>query len=272
MGQELRRLSKRRTAQQKLREIGERQDNTLIIHYSCESFYDRSDGSTPRITSIAAHNLASGQTESFSIHKIAELTNIDSEEIVDHYNTLERQMLDDFFRFLEKNERCTWVHWNMRDINYGFQAIEHRYRVLGSEPVRLPENHKFDLSRALRDIYGENYIEHPRLESLMKKNQISDIAYLSGKDEALAFEAMDFVRLHQSTLRKVNVLASIFERALQETLKTNAKWYQIHGFHPKALLEMITKHWVWVLIVVIGTLIGFTTKIIGLMSKFPALF
>jgi len=256
VGEELRRLSKRRKALHQLREIGERQDNTLVIHYSCESFYDRSDGSTPRITSIAVRNFASGQTESFSIHKIAELTHLPPAQIVDHYDDLERQMLDEFFQILTKNERYTWVHWNMRDINYGFQAIEHRYRVLDGEPIRLPEERKFDLARALGDVYGGNYIGHPRLESLTKKNRISDIGYLNGKDEAAAFEAREFVKLHQSTLRKVDVFASIFERILQGNLKTNAKWYQVYGFHPKALLEIITEHWIWSLIVVIATVLS----------------
>ncbi|MBE9156807.1 hypothetical protein IQ265_08185 [Nodosilinea sp. LEGE 06152] len=256
MGEELRRLSKRRKALHQLREIGERQDNTLVIHYSCESFYDRLDGSTPRITSIAVRNFASGQTESFSIHKIAELSHLLPAQIVNHYDDLEHQMLDEFFRFLTRNERCIWVHWNMRDINYGFQAIEHRYRVLGGKPVRLPEERKFDLARALGDVYGRDYIGHPRLESLTKKNKISDIGYLSGKDEAAAFETREFVKLHQSTLRKVNVLASIFERTLQGSLQTNAKWYQIYGFHPKALLEIVTEHWIWSLIVVIATVLS----------------
>jgi hypothetical protein len=28
-----------------------------------------------------------------------------------------------------------YLHWNMRDINYGFAAIEHRHRVLDGSPV-----------------------------------------------------------------------------------------------------------------------------------------
>ncbi|MEA5419724.1 hypothetical protein VB712_10865 [Spirulina sp. CCNP1310] len=259
MGEELWRLSKRRKALNQLHEIEERQNTTLVVHYSCESFYDRSDGSTPRITSIAVHNFTSGQTESFSIHKIAELDNLLNTEIVDRYNHLERRMLDEFFDFLKMNEKYTWVHWNMRDINYGFQAIEHRYRVLGGNPIRLPEERKFDLARALMNVYGKNYIGHPRLESLTKKNKISDIGYLNGPDEAIAFEAREFVKLHQSTLRKVNVIANILEQTLEGNLKTDAKWYQVYGFHPKALLEIITEHWCWSLAGVIATIITILT-------------
>jgi hypothetical protein len=46
--------------------------NVSVIHYSCESFYDRPNGASPRITSIAVRKLDSGQTLSFSIHQVAE--------------------------------------------------------------------------------------------------------------------------------------------------------------------------------------------------------
>ncbi|HUF19319.1 MAG TPA: hypothetical protein VMP00_01065, partial [Burkholderiales bacterium] len=53
-------------------ELLEQGDTALVIHYSCESFYDKTDGKTPRITFIAVRNLRSGQTDSFSIHQMAE--------------------------------------------------------------------------------------------------------------------------------------------------------------------------------------------------------
>ena len=36
--------------------------NGSVIHYSCESFYDRPNGASPRITSIAVRKLDSAQT------------------------------------------------------------------------------------------------------------------------------------------------------------------------------------------------------------------
>jgi hypothetical protein len=77
--------------------------------------------------------------------------------------------------YAQKNSHCIWVHWNMRDINYGFQAIEHRHRVLGGSPTeRLPEERKFDLARALVSIYGVGYASHPRLQNIVKLNKITD--------------------------------------------------------------------------------------------------
>lgn len=38
-----------------------------------------------------------------------------------------------------------FLHWNMRDINYGFAAIEHRFSVLGGKPFILADNRKYGL-------------------------------------------------------------------------------------------------------------------------------
>ena len=61
--------------------------NVWVIHYSCESFYDRPNGQSPRITSIAVRKLNSAQTRSFSIHQVAERRKVPSDEI-EHITTL----------------------------------------------------------------------------------------------------------------------------------------------------------------------------------------
>ena len=130
MGKELKRLKRRKSTINKLDELWDHSNSSLVVHYSCESFYDTEDGKTPRITSIAVRNLASGQTESFSIHKIAEQMQLPFEEIDSKYDDLEKEMLSEYFEFVRSHQHFNWVHWNMRDINYGFAALEHRFRVL----------------------------------------------------------------------------------------------------------------------------------------------
>lgn len=66
------RIKKRKDALQQLNELVQRDEYLLIIHYSCESFYNITDGRSPRITSIAVRYYRTGQTISFSIHKVAE--------------------------------------------------------------------------------------------------------------------------------------------------------------------------------------------------------
>ncbi len=72
MGKELKKRRRRKDALKAIDQLEARRDNVLVIHYSCESFYDTQDGRTARVTSIAVRNLSTGQTSSFSIHKSAE--------------------------------------------------------------------------------------------------------------------------------------------------------------------------------------------------------
>jgi hypothetical protein len=256
-----RRIKKRKEAKNKLFELMNNPDYTLIIHYSCESFYNRPDGSSPRITSVALRNLGSGQTTSFSIHQMAEVKKYSSNDIENHYEQLEKNMLDEFYKYVKERKKDTWVHWNMRDINYGFQALAHRHKVLGGVPEEIDESKLVDLSRSLVSIYGVRYIEHPRLQKLMEKNKITHKDFLNGADEAVAFEKKEYVKLHQSTLRKVEVIANIIERSDDGSLKTNASWKDIYGSYPEALGEFLKEHWVI-------SLIGFISAVAGIVTMF----
>jgi hypothetical protein len=149
MGASLARIKRHREARKTVDSLMEHTSNVLIIHYSCESFYDSPDGRTPRVTSIAVRNLDSGQTHSFSIHKVAEQIGVLPINITSKYDDLERGMLEEYFEYVKTHDGFKWVHWNMRDINYGFAAIEHRFRVLGGKPHMLDDSRKYDLSRLL---------------------------------------------------------------------------------------------------------------------------
>lgn len=235
--------SRQLQARTDLSTIWDRPEMVNVIHYSCESFYERPDGSSPRVTSIAVRNLKTGQTQSFSIHKFGELKGYNAADLDNHYNELEKEMLDNFFVLAKERKEYKWVHWNMRDENYGFHALELRYRILGGEqPFIIPDDLKFDLSRILIGIYGKNYIEHPRLESLIQKNSISNVGFKSGKEEAKLFEEHNYVALHQSTLTKTDVLANICQLAYEGQLKTHTNWWKLHGHSIKAFMEWFSSH------------------------------
>lgn len=264
MLKELRRLRRRKKALEAINRIMNHPEDALVIHYSCESFYDRADGKTPRVTSVAVRNLDSGQTESFSIHKIAEQRGIDFGEIHNHYDELEKEMLEEYFQYAHENQGKTWIHWNMRDINYGFIALEHRLKALEGTPFVIPEGKKFDFARAMVSLYGVGYISHPRLVKLIEKNKISHRDMLTGAEEAEAFENKEYVKLHQSTLRKVDIFANIFGRTSDGTIKTNSKWYETYGIHPKVLVELVREHWVY-------GILGFVVLVWSLIQIFSEL-
>ena len=169
-------------------------------------------------------------------------------------------MLKEFYQFMSQHKTYDWIHWNMRDINYGFPALEHRFKVLKGKPEELDESRKFDLARAVVAIFGNKYIGHPRLVKLMEMNHITARDLLDGPGEAEAFETKEFVKLHQSTLRKVDVLANILGRLIDGSLKTNATWRDRHGVHPKIVLEFIAKHWAFALVT---GLIGVSSAVYG---------
>jgi hypothetical protein len=232
-------------------------ENVSIIHYSCESFYDRPNGASPRITSIAVRSLQTGQTLSFSIHQMAEREGVAFDQIEASYDDLEQKMLKAFYEHVGKHQGFKYIHWNMRDANYGFAAIDHRYRVLRGNPVVIDDNKKFDLARILIDIYGPGYTGHPRLETLLKQNHITPPNFLSGAGEAAAFDGKNFVGLHQSTLSKVDVINNIFQRAHDRQLKTHTTWWEMRGGTVRAILGWIADNKVIALILAIaGVLLG----------------
>jgi hypothetical protein len=259
MGQARARIQRRKKAREQLAVLFDRADQVLIIHYSCESFYDRQDGASPRITSIAIRNLASGQTTSFSIHQMAERQNVSKDAIEQQYDTLERLMLDEFYEYIHLHGSHTWLHWNMRDINYGFQALAHRYRVLGGQPLEIHDSKLVDLSRLLYTMYGSGYIGHPRLQKLLEKNHMAHQDLLPGAEEAAAFTRKEYVKLHQSTLRKVDTFETIAERTHHGFLKTNSTWRQTLRDYPEALGELLQQHW-------LATTIGFVSAVAGIVT------
>lgn len=254
-------FDKHKQACREFKSIDRNRPNYLVVHYSCESFYDRTDGKTPRITSIAVRSFSSGQTDSFSIHKTAEKMHVDFLKIEEKYDELEKQMLTEFFDFVKEHKSNMWLHWNMRDINYGFQAIEHRFEVLGGKPEVLSESKKVDLARLFVQKYGVRYAPNPRLQSLIKLNHIEPLGFLNGAEEAAAFDTKDYIKLHQSTLRKVDVIANLLDRAIENSLKTNATWKDSYGLSLQGIFEYFKSCWwlqliAWAFSLLLGFLLG----------------
>jgi hypothetical protein len=99
----------------------------------------------------------------------------------------------------------------------------------------------------------------------MEKNQISRLDFLTGEQEAKAFEAKEYVKLHQSTLRKVDVMAITAVMAHEGTLKTEARWRDQYGFSPSIIAEFIKENW---LISSIIALIAFVSAVLGIIGYF----
>jgi hypothetical protein len=176
----------------------------FIVHYSSQSLFDEgTDGLSPRITSIVVMHYASRQTVSFAVHTIAELLKISKEEVASRYDDIEKEMLAQFFNFLRDKLDRYWIHWNMRNITFGFEHLEHRSRYLGNQdPPILSMEHRLNLNDIFKEKYG-NYADHPRMKNLVLLNGALPPAFLDGAQEAAAFKVREFIRMQSSTICKV---------------------------------------------------------------------
>lgn len=216
-----------------LKGIENKPEKYLIIHYSCESFYNLG-GKSPRIASISVRQFNNAQTNNFSIHQYSEMLNIPITD--DTYRDIEKKLLTDFFTFVDKNLDKIWIHWNMRDSVFGFNAIEQRFRVLGGKPQAIDNDKKIDLGHLFKLLYGGDYIENPHIEKLLELNKFNPKQFLNGKQEAEAFDNSEYVKLSMSTSSKVNLFSTFVTHAINQTLKTRIPNWKIRGTNFAGLL------------------------------------
>ena len=222
---------RQKAARKELEKAFSNATNTWAIHYACESLYNKPDGKSPRITAIAARNLRSEQTKLFSIHRQADVDGIAMSDASSMYDELEQAMLHKYSEWLKINPEAQFIHWNMRNATYGFEAIEHRFSVLShgkSIPTVISNTRKVNLASLLNDIYGPHYIDDKKMETLAIKNGFKDNRFLNGSEEALAFSNGDLVAVDTSCQRKVDIFCYIAQLAHEGNLKTNTTWWQMN--------------------------------------------
>lgn len=250
------RLIERAEGIELLRDILKDKNKSIIIHYSCESFVT-AHGRTPRVTSISTRFLGNAITKSFSIHLQAQFDGKDFNNLSEEeYDDLERKMLLSFYEFVKSHKEYKWIHWNMRDANFGFEAIGNRFRILRGTPEEISEDRKFDFPRILGKVYTYDYEENQpdgRLLNLAKRNGISIIDALKGMEEAEAFEKKEYLKLFKSTLRKVDIIDAIINRTDKGELRVATSPIQIYGLSFPGVIEIVKSNWIlialWTLLV-----------------------
>ncbi|SDW29725.1 hypothetical protein [Nitrosomonas oligotropha] len=226
-----------------LQHLKQHESQLLAIHYSCQSLGDGNEGLSPRITSIAVLHLASSSMHSFSIHLIAEVRNVKREEIHDHYDDLEKHMLIQFYDFVKSHQGALWIHWNMSNINYGFEAIAHRYKVLsGTDAPQVPDSRRFNLSTLILAIYGGNCVNNPRMVNLMQLNGGRPRDQLTGPEEVEAFRNKEYIKLHKSTISKVYWFQSMYSKLQARKIRTTHTnfWNRINEFMENPAAKLLS--------------------------------
>lgn len=236
------RLKERREAFQMLIKLANANGKILVIHYSCESFYGK-QGITPRVTSIAVLNRENNESKIFSMHLSAQILNKDIMNVDEkEYNLIEKEMLEEFSKFVLNHNNYYWIHWNMRSASYGFQAISNRNRILGGNEIVVSDTNKIDLSNLFGKLYTFSFEKdkpNGQMLNLASRNNISLRDALPGKDEADAFEKKEFLKLHMSTMRKVEIIDRLFMEYEKNNLKHNARLKEIYGLTIPGIFHLV---------------------------------
>ena len=242
-----------------LSEIRRKPANFYFIHYSCQSLYDDNEALSPRITSIAITHFSSEQTVSFSTHSVAEELHIIRECVQERFDEVERKLLEEFYKFIRDRRDRYWIHWNMRNLTFGFEHLEHRYRVLGEKdaPV-IPVEHRINLNDMLSERYGSNYIAHPKMKSLMDLNGGIHRHFLTGEEEVRAFHNNEFIRMHNSTLVKTSFFLHVVRLLITGKLKTASRGWGV-------ALDRMFESRMTKTCALIGTIVGIFVSIYQIM-------
>jgi hypothetical protein len=242
------------------KDVARHPDRFYIIHYSSQSLFDGDDGAlSPRITSVVVRHYSTGQTVSFATHTVAEYLGIPRDDIERRYDDVERELLTHFYDFARDRREKFWVHWNMRNVTFGFEHLEHRYRVLtGREPPSIPVEVRLNLNDILKIRFGDDYVGDPRMPSLMALNGGKIQGFLSGKEESDAFKDKDFIRMNTSTIAKVGFFSHVISLALRGKLKTAGKGFA--NFVDRLLDSRKAR-----MVAIISAMIGLPTGIIQLV-------
>ncbi|MBZ0164627.1 MAG: hypothetical protein K8H74_18180 [Notoacmeibacter sp.] len=245
-----------------LKEIKLHPERFYIIHYSCQSLYDDNDGLSPRITSIAITHYSTEQTLSFSTHAMAEQLHIERQNVKERFDDIEKELLNEFYKFIRDRRDMYWIHWNMRNLTYGFEHIEHRYRTLtGTEPPVIPVERRINLNEILKSRYGSGYVKDPKMASLMELNGGIHRHFLTGAEEVTAFQNDEFIRMHNSTLCKVGFFHSVIERLTSGKLRTNSRGWGVK-------LDRLFESRCAKTIGLVGTIVGILSPLVALLALF----
>ncbi len=215
----------------------------LFIHYSSESF--ENNQGVPRILTVKISNAEGNDIKTFSVLHEAIIRKIGEDKIAENIDELEKAMLDKLLMYvISLNPQYQiFLHWNMKDSSYGFEAIALRYQVLnGKADFNVFDKFaKINLSDELQKLYGEKYIGKPRIQCLIGKNKLEKPA-MQKKDEKLLSEGK-YAKLQNSFNARYESLLKIINLTLDGRLKTNHNIIDRYGFNPAGIFEAIKDDW-----------------------------
>ncbi|MFX4242312.1 hypothetical protein ACOL22_05980 [Aliarcobacter butzleri] len=227
-------MSKNKEIHEIIQKITKSPSNTLIIFYShAKVINSEVSDLTPMLTTILVRSLDKKTYEEFSIYKEADkFKEIDRNTINENYTDLEHAILGNFNNFLKHHKNFIWIHWNMNNSQFGFEAIKHRFMKMvegtSEQFEEIPTNNKIDLNYLIEQAYGKNYTRDvDKFKSLAKYNKFLHLdRILDLEDEMIEFNNKNFEAVVYSLEQKIDIVVEIIDKMKVENLKVPQKgWY-----------------------------------------------
>ena len=232
-----------------LRDYMDKKNNYILIHYVRQNCFNDAYEKGPRVLAIVVMNADTEQTRMFSLKKSADELGVSFFEVSEKdKDNIERNMLDSFFAYVKSNKEKKRIHWNMKNNNFGFSALEERYRQLRGEPMHFEEDKTINLSVLLKKKYGTNFAKESmwngvhtgKMYDVFAMNGIDDINILNGEQEVKEYILKNLVSLEQSAWGKVKAFHFIVERAADNALKTRGHIIKdVYGLNIRGVAQYI---------------------------------
>lgn len=211
-------------------------NNICLLHYACSDF------------SINPIEISTITILEYTLKKAHTFSIIDSNE---------KEMLVKFFEYINKHPEWVFVGWNLKNITYGVQVIERRYKQLLNEEPPFKINSVFDLDSIIQDKYDTSVSHgiYGKMHKLFEMNSINLTYFLDGKTEAELYVKGEIRKVEMSNVSKVQGMKKIMDLLFENNLKVEFnKINKIYHF-------IKTNPLIGILIFVI-TIIGFIIAII----------
>jgi hypothetical protein len=156
--------------------------DVFFVHYQCEDF-----NVSDEITSLSI----------FADDKVIEFKNKSEEENIEEYCNTVNELLE---------RGLIPIHWSQNRPYFGVEHIMSRYHKLTGKKIELEYQDSLNLSAVLKHKFGEEYVNHPRLDNLAHLNSFNGSSI---KEKGLrTFDA-----------NRVLLLSKIYFGILNKTLK-----------------------------------------------------
>src|ERR1700678_2049951 len=131
-------------------------EDLFVVHYACESLTVVRAGA-PAVSAVGFQGVYDDESIIFSV--------------ADRSEHGEEYVLRATFEFLRDKAGSLFAHWRMGSSEFGFLPLSNRYYRVLSEPVRPPSSENLaDIAKLIVSAYGEDFANHPQLESLSGLN------------------------------------------------------------------------------------------------------